>query len=66
MAVVAGACGDACAEGARRLAGVRIDNANLSGARIDNAFIKGMTIYGIEIEPLLVKERERRAAKGGT
>ena len=45
------------------LAGALIENVNLSGARVDKAFIKGMTIYGIEIEPLLVKELERRAAR---
>jgi len=45
------------------LSGARIDNVNLSGVRVDNAFIKGMTIYGIEIEPLLAKELERRAAR---
>ena len=43
------------------LTGARIDNVNLSGASIDNAFIKGMTIYGIEIEPLLTKEIRQRA-----
>jgi ankyrin repeat protein len=45
------------------LSGARIYNVNLSGARIDNAFIKGLTVYGIEIEPLLRKELERRAAR---
>jgi hypothetical protein len=34
---------------------------NLPGASIDNAFIRGLRIYGIETEPLLVKELERRA-----
>jgi ankyrin repeat protein len=45
------------------LSGARIDNVNLSGARIDNAFIKGLTIYGIEVEPLLTKEIRQRAAR---
>lgn len=45
------------------LAGARIENVNLSGVQIDKAFIKGMTIYGIELEPLLSKELERRAAR---
>ncbi|HEY4160275.1 MAG TPA: ankyrin repeat domain-containing protein, partial [Polyangiaceae bacterium] len=45
------------------LAGVRIDNVNLSGASIDNAFITGLTIYGIDVEPLLRRELTRRAAR---
>jgi uncharacterized protein YjbI with pentapeptide repeats len=45
------------------LSGARIENVNLSGVQIDKAFIKGMTIYGIEIEPLLSKELERHAAR---
>ena len=44
------------------LAGVCLDNVNLSGARIDKAWITGLTIYGIEVAPLLEKERARRAA----
>jgi ankyrin repeat protein len=39
------------------------DNVNLSGATIDNASIKGLKIYGIDVEPLLVKELEKRSAK---
>lgn len=45
------------------LKGVRFDNVNLSGARIDNAFIRGMTIFGVEVEPLLTKELARRRAE---
>jgi len=48
------------------LSGATIDNVNLSGASIDHAFIRGLTIYGIEVEPLLVKELERRAAQKQT
>jgi uncharacterized protein YjbI with pentapeptide repeats len=43
------------------LSGARFDNVNLSGVRIDNAYIAGMTIYGIEVGPLLDAELERRA-----
>ena len=46
------------------LAGARFDNVNLGGARIDNAHLSKLTIFGIEVAPLLQKELERRAAKG--
>lgn len=45
------------------MCGVRVDNVNLSGARIDNAFIRGLTIYGIEVEPLLMRELELRSKR---
>lgn len=44
------------------LSGAKLVNVNLSGARIEDAFIKGLTIYGIEVEPLLAQELQRRAA----
>ncbi len=44
------------------LSGAKLVNVNLSGARIEDAFIKGLTIYGIEVEPLLAQELRRRAA----
>jgi ankyrin repeat protein len=43
------------------LAGALFDNVNLGGARIDDAHVTGLTIFGIEVEPLLRKELERRA-----
>jgi ankyrin repeat protein len=46
------------------LSGVRIHFANLAGVRIDAASISGMTIWGIELEPLLAAERRRRGALG--
>lgn len=45
-------------------AGARFDYVNLANARIDNAHIRGLTIYGIEVEPLLVRELEKRRAGG--
>jgi ankyrin repeat protein len=47
------------------LSGIQINNANLKGAHIDFALIDGMTIYGIEIQPLVAKEMERRALRNG-
>jgi len=43
------------------LAGARFDNVNLADVRIGDAHVTGMTIYGIEVQPLLHKELERRA-----
>jgi ankyrin repeat protein len=48
------------------LSGATLDNVNLSGAKIDNAYIQGLSIYGIEVAPLLVRELERRAARKKT
>jgi ankyrin repeat protein len=45
------------------LKGVRFDNVNLSDARIDNAVIRGMTIFGVEVAPLITKELARRRAE---
>jgi ankyrin repeat protein len=45
------------------LAGARFDMVNLGNARIDNAHIRGLTIYGIEVEPLLVRELEKRRSR---
>jgi ankyrin repeat protein len=45
------------------LAGARFDNVNLGNARIDRAHIRGLTIYGIEVEPLLLRELEKRRAR---
>jgi ankyrin repeat protein len=44
------------------LSGAKLVNVNLSDARIEDAFIKGLTIYGVEVEPLLAQELQRRAA----
>ena len=38
------------------LAGARFDNVNLADVRIGDAHVTGMTIYGIEVQPLLRKE----------
>lgn len=43
------------------LSGALFDNVNLAGVRIDNANTRGLTIYGIEVGPLLDQELERRA-----
>jgi uncharacterized protein YjbI with pentapeptide repeats len=45
------------------LSGARLSMVNLTGVRIDAAWIGGLTIYGIEVQPLLARERERRAAE---
>lgn len=45
------------------LAGAWFENVNLRDARIANANVSGMTVFGIEIEPLLRKELERKAAR---
>ncbi len=47
------------------LAGARFDNVNLGDVSIDHAHIRGLKIYGIEVEPLLVRELEKRRAAGG-
>jgi ankyrin repeat protein len=44
------------------LSGAHFRMINLTNARIDAAWINGLTIYGIEVAPLLAEERRRRAA----
>jgi ankyrin repeat protein len=44
------------------LSGVQISYANLAGVRIGECSIKGLVIWGIEVEPLLAKEQQRRRA----
>jgi ankyrin repeat protein len=45
------------------LSGMRISFANLKGVSIGECGISGMTIWGIEVEPLLAQEQRRRAAE---
>ncbi len=45
------------------LSGANISMVNLTRVTIEAAWIDGMTIYGIEVAPLLKQERERRAAE---
>jgi hypothetical protein len=45
------------------LSGARFRMINLSNVHIDSAWINGLTIYGIEVAPLLAAEQRRRAAE---
>jgi ankyrin repeat protein len=47
------------------LSRARFNNVNLSGVVIESAFIRNLTIWGIDVVPLLLRERERRARGGG-
>ena len=45
------------------LSGSQLGNVSLAGARIDSGNITGLTIYGIEVEPFLIAELDKRAAR---
>jgi hypothetical protein len=40
-----------------------MENVNLPNVTIDGAYLRGLRIWGIEVEPLLIAEQQRRAGE---